>query len=420
MKSFPILAACASILAACSVFVAGGSSEETNTVAGTLSRPDGTPAARVAVLMRSTTISDSAYADTTDSLGRYSLAPKAYGKYGISAEDSSFAFYDTVSFYGKSISRDFKLSGTDSISGFVFFREGEAAQGISVEVAGSPWKTSTDENGYFVLKAVPSTGVPVSIVNNQPKYVSQISYDALAMVSASTGNSERNFVIRLPLATDYALVGVWDFDYSLDGKSVADSRGNSGTAKLYGNAMLENFADRTRSLHLQKASDFAVIEDDKGILDNAQEFTVEAWVNLQKSPADSAKIQNIVGKLGFSDSAVFSLSVVNDTCGIEGLAFGFFISQGSGPLSCSSAVIAENSVSESRWIYLAASWNGKTANLFVNGALAGTATTAFERLAGTNSIPIYFGKENLDIAIDDVRISTTSIDSVDARYRFQN
>lgn len=421
MKRFLFLCAIlgANLIAACSMNVAGGTSEETNTVAGTLSRPDGTPAARAAVLLRST-VSDSAYADTTDSLGRYSLLPKAYGQYGLSAEDSAFAFYDTISFYGKSISRDFKLSETDSISGFVFLREGEAAANATVEVAGSPWKTATDENGYFVLNSIPSSGVPLSVSPGLTKYISQISYDVSTRVASSGEASAKDLVIRLPLATDYALVGVWDFNNSPDGETVPDSRGLSGKARLYGDAKIETFADRNRSLRLQKASDFAVIEDDRGILDSAKAFTVEAWVNFQGAPDDSAKIRNIVGKLGFNDSAVFSLSLLRDTCDVKGFAFGFFVSDGTSPLSCSTAVTAPEALPQNRWIYLAASWDGKTASLFIDGALAGTVKTDFENLVGANEIPIYFGKENLDIAIDDVRISTTAIDSVDARYRFQN
>ena len=71
------------------------------------------------------------------------------------------------------------------------------------------------------------------------------------------------------------------------------------------------------------------------------------------------------------------------------------------------------------WTYLAASWSGDSAKLYVNGKFEATVATDFEVLVGENGIPLYFGKENLNLLIDEVRLSTTAIEEIDALYRYQ-
>ena len=215
------------------------------------------------------------------------------------------------------------------------------------------------------------------------------------------------------------MAGYWTFE-SVNENIAADVRGISGNAVLYGDATLKAGRDAGKAIHFESASDFAIVENDKGVLDSAKAFTVEAWVNIQSLQSDSAFVKNIFGKLGFSDSAVFSLSVLQDTCGIQGSAFGFFIAQGSGEsLRCESAAIGNSAVELDRWNYLAASWNGDTAKLYVNGNLEASVATDFNVLVRENSIPLYFGKENLTISIDEIRLSTTAIEASDARYRYQ-
>ena len=406
--ALPILGA--GIFFACSTHVAGGSSEETNTIAGTLTLPSGEAAARVAVQAQAVSGSDSTvYNDTTNSQGEFSISPKAKGVYGLSAISEDFAYYDTISVYGKTVSRDAELTKTETLSGNVYLRTNKAAVGAVVSLAGSPWKAITDEEGSFTLVNVPQGQHSIQVLSPQSNYVLNQTY-SVATVPAHW---------ILPLSTDYAMAGYWTFE-SFNGNTAADVRGVSGNAVLYGEASLEAGRDAGKALHFESASDFAVVENDKGVLDSAKAFTVEAWVNIQNLQSDSAFVKNIVGKLGFSDSAVFSLSVLKDTCGIEGSAFGFFIAQGSGDsLRCESAAISRAAVEIGSWTYLAASWSGDSVKLYVNGKFEATVATDFEVLVGENGIPLYFGKENLNLLIDEVRLSTTAIEEIDALYRYQ-
>mgnify|MGYP003571353407 CR=1 FL=1 len=417
--ALPILSA--GIFFACSTHVAGGSSEETNTIAGVVTLPNGEIAARVTVQAQAISGSDSTvYSDTTDNKGEYSLSPKAKGVYGLSAIADDFAFYDTVSITGKSVSRNVNLVQTGSLSGNVYLRTNEVAKGAIVSIAGSPWKTVVDENGSFTLSHVPQGEHSIQVLSPRSTYVLNQNYTV--NLSASEDSSEIKMELPawiLPLSLDYAMAGFWTFE-SLSENLAADVRGVSGNAVLYGNPSLGEGRASGKAIHFESASDFAVVENDKGVLDSATEFTAEAWVNIQNLQSDSPFVKNIFGKLGFSDSAVFSLSVLQDTCGIQGSAFAFFIAQGTGDsLRCENAAIGNKQVELNDWNYLAASWSGDTAKLYVNGKFEAFTVTPFDALVGKNGIPLYFGKEDLDLFIDEVRLSTTAIEESDAIYRYK-
>lgn len=398
----------------CSAEVAGGSSEETNSIAGILKMPGGGAAAHVAVEARLATGGELHYADTTDERGEYSIAVRSSGTYGVSASADSFAFYDTVSVFGKGVTCNGSLAATDSIRGRVFLRKGIPAENATVELSGSPWKSVSGPDGSFVLHGVPKSHFSLSVTSPKPTFAMGVSVPFSPEDFASDA-VERD--IFLPLATDYAVAGFWTFDFAPDGYS-ADTKGLSGKAKLFGNASLDSGLLGTKALRLESAADFAVVEDDLGVLDSATGFSVEAWVKFSALDKAKASIENIFGKLGFSDSAVFSLAVVNDTCGAEGAKFAFFLAQGPGDsLRCETAAISKDGVSDG-WNYLAASWDGDSAKIFVNGILSGAAEAKFESLVGENGIPLYFGKGNLDLTLDDVRISTVAVEEVDAEYRY--
>lgn len=403
---------------ACSTEVAGGVSEETNTVAGILKFPDGNVAARVAMQLQSIENETAIFVDTTDAEGKFSLTANARGLYGLSANANHFAYYDTVSLNGKSVQRNGDFVSATSISGNVYLRSAISASQVAVQIPGSPWKTTTDENGYFVLNQIPEGEISVSVSSPDKSWILGQTFDATANhLDSEAIQSPASYRWILPLSPEYKIAGYWTFDEANAGV-VHDSRSISGSAALYGNAKLELGRQRGKSLHLQNASDFAVIENDKGILDSAKNFTIEMWVDIQSIPAESAKIKNILGKLSFGDSTIFSIAVVQDTCGVQGSAFGFFLAEGNGDsLLCENAAISKNEISLNRWNYLAATWNGDSTILYVDGKREASAETKFHQLSGKN-IPIYLGKENLDLFIDDVKIYTTSIEDIDAIYRY--
>ena len=83
--------------------VAGGVSEETNTIAGVLTDRVGHPVASAMVYCKSVDVDTLETSDETDSKGRFSLPVKRYGSYGISATVDSLAYYQVVEYAGKDV-----------------------------------------------------------------------------------------------------------------------------------------------------------------------------------------------------------------------------------------------------------------------------------------------------------------------------
>ena len=78
--------------------VAGGVSEETNTIAGTLVDKKGAPVVSAMVYCKSVDADTVTSSDETDSKGKFSLPVKRFGNYGISATVDSLAYYEVVEF----------------------------------------------------------------------------------------------------------------------------------------------------------------------------------------------------------------------------------------------------------------------------------------------------------------------------------
>lgn len=451
-----MLCTMAFVFAACSSEVAGGTSEETNTIAGVLTNNSGKALSGVVVAARlagagSAASDTSVYADTTDSDGRFALKPATYGEYGVSAATDSSAFYALTEYVGKPVEVSGKLYAMDSISGTVYLRPDSVAAGAVVRIPGSVWNTVADSQGHFELKGIPGGEYYVSVTSPSPSYVMSSYYlvsipvDSGATASGSSSSADTtlktsgpvssgvavdvafeyvNFVSWvLPLSMDYAVKGYWTMDYltcTASATTFNDVRGFTGIATLYGGSLVTGRNGAGYALSLSGADEFAVIENDNGVLDSATALTVEAWVNV-KDLMDSGAVyeKNIFGKLGFSDTSVFSLAVIKGKCGVTEPSFAFFLAGGTGDsLSCASSAVDSVPVTTGAWVYLVAVWNGSTISLYRNGMLAMSAKTSVSRLSAPASVSVYFGKENLSVLVDDVRWSTAVLTGDDVFYRY--
>ncbi len=444
------------VFAACSTEVAGGTSEETNTIAGVLTNSSGKVLSGVVVAARladagSSASDTSVYADTTDSEGRFVLKPDTYGEYGVSAVTDSSAFYALTEYVGKPVALSGRLFATSSIAGNVYLRPDSAASGAVVCIPGTAWRTVADSNGSFNLKGIPGGEYFVSVISPSPSYVMssyyKVSIPVDSGVAASGSSSSADTTLKtsgpvssgvaadvafeyvnfmswvLPLSTDYAVKGYWTMDYLTPTASAGtfnDVRGFTGVATLYGGSLVTGRNGAGYALSLSGADEFAVIENDNGVLDSATALTVEAWVNV-KDLMDTGSVyeKNIFGKLGFSDTSVFSLAVIKGKCGVTEPSFAFFLAGGTGDsLSCASAAVDSVPVTTDEWINLVAVWNGSTISLYRNGMLAMSAKTSVSRLSAPASVSVYFGKENLSVLVDDVRWSTAVLTGDDVFYRY--
>ncbi len=450
---FPILLLSVLAFLACETRMTGGSDEQTNAVAGLLLGPDQKPVSGVEIAARKISGNlipeEVATLDTTASDGSFTLRIKETGEYGISAEKDSFLYYQVLNVTRDTLDLSAVLKPQSTLSGTLHLREDSAAAFVEMRIPGSPWKTRTDAFGAFEFEKVPEGEFTVFVVSPDYLRYTNISYrlsvsEGKTLFSGpyndiepsigpdgkpnSVGYSPSFAPWVLPLSTEFALSGWWTMDAFGTGigdmRTISDARSYTDPALVYGEAFLEE-SPQGKALVLKNFSDFAVVENDRGVLDSATAFTVEAWVYV-----DSLGLvvdyyrKNIVGKLGFGGAAggdIFTLAVVGDVCGVnrEDGAFAFFLADGSGmDFICENAAVDSEPVKTGEWIYLAGTWDGNEIRLYRDGVLAATAPTVVKILLPSPE-PLFFGKEDLSIKIDNVRWSRVALEPIDVTFRYR-
>lgn len=443
------LALCCSVLLAmmaCSSEsdVAGGVSEETNTLAGILVDQNGKPAAGIAVMARFVQVDSIVEEDTTGKDGSFAFEVSHRGLYGISAMADSLAFFQLVDFQGKDMDVSGKLMKAFDFAGQVGSRENMPAEGIAVGISGSNWKTNVTEDGSFKLKSVPEGSFVLKVTSPDKVHFADGFY--MVHVSAKensvfgpipadkvtgpspVGNSLLGVAkdvaqFMLPMSPEYELKSWWPLD-NLEEKGslliAADARSWTEGVEFYGKPSLVDGMDE-KAVALLGPDQFGVVESDNHMLDDATAFTLEAWVRVDSATGDAKSYRkNIVGKLGFGeegDKDVFSLALVNGDCGAAKPSVGFFVASGEGDsLSCENGVVTEDFAMKA-WTYVVASWNNGKLDLYLNGELSGSKTVGIQKM-GKSPESIFFGKESLNVKLDDVRISTTAVNAADVLYRY--
>lgn len=438
---------------ACTTEVANGVSEETNTVAGILVDGSGKVVAGVPVCARHYAVDTITVTDTTDSEGKFGLALSRQGQYGLSASKDKFAYYSTINFDGSEVNVSAKLEKTGSVEGKIYLRQDTSSAGIKVYIPGSPWETETDKNGGFSLKNVPVGVLPllakspdpihfvdavyvVSVSSKSTSFRGPIPTGMFEYFAKSSAEEEEEPVgeivntvdavgaanLQFPLSPEYGLRSWWPMDYltkaGKDTKKVSDARGGTDGILLYGVDSLEEGATE-KALALYGSDQFGVIEGDRGLLDSAKALTLEAWMQVEKPDSKNYRM-NLIGKLGFGsseDKDVFSLALVQGECDRKNVSLGFFIADGSSnSLECEDAAFVDYKLFD-EWVYVTVVWDGKTSALYINGLKVAEKAVSVTQI-GVSSEPIFFGKESLNLKLDDVRLSTTAIGESDVLYRY--
>lgn len=463
LVSWGVVAAIAFFAACTPEDTAGGFGEETNALAGILVNEKGEPQANVRVFARHTKANISDLVDTTDADGKFEFSLVRQGSYGLSATKGKSAMYKRVNYYGQSMEVKARMVASTDVSGKVNLREDTLASDVVVYIPGSPWEAKTSDKGKFSFKGVPEgtysvlakSPDPVRFVDvfyvgtfedgkanfNGPYPVDMIdavmakaapdSANAVADSSEDSEdadvrlvNSEKSKNMLLPLSPEYGTLCLWPLDYLTEGfagtKVSSDARGRTEGVIFYGDPELTEGVSRN-AIVLKGANQYGVVENDRNALDDATEMTLEAWIDVVKLPSDSVYRRNIVGKLGFGSSGdqdVFSLSLVRGECGVKKPKLAFFIAAGSeeDSLGCENAVFSDV-VETDKWMYVAVVWNGSTLSMYVDGQLVDTAKTSVKKI-NPSTEPIIFGKEKLNIQLDDVRLSKTVINGADVLYRY--
>lgn len=398
--------------------VAGGVSEETNTIAGVLVDKKGSPVVSAMVYCKSVDVDTVESSDETNSKGEFSLPVKRYGSYGISASVDSQAFYEMVEFKGEDIDlKSVALKETVDFKGRVMLRDDSTTAGIVVRIPGSSWTAQTDSLGYYKLVGLPVGKTGLQVVPTDLIRFVKVEHEVNVGTLAGAGGVDS---VMVPLSVEYGLRSWWTFN-AVDKEGTADFAGDSRAwtagMKFYGDPeYLENGA-----IHFKGASQFGVVEEDRGVLDGVNGFAVEVVLRVDKVLDDSASYRkNLVGKLGFGsaeDKDVFSLSVIRGMCGAKKTSFAFFMADGSGDsLSCKNAVVSKNALEFGNRYYLMATWNGKTVSLYENGRKVGETVVSFEKISASEE-SIFVGKESLEFSLEELRISVEPLNDADAENR---
>ena len=539
-----IVALAMSSLVACSDKVAGGVSEETNTVAGLLAGPDGRPAASVVVYVKDYETNEVAFTDTTDSQGRFGMPVQKAGKYGISGQVDSLAFYGTFVYEGDTLALNAELTETTDITGTLNLRPDSGAVGVTVSIPGSIWSTVSDASGRFTLKGVPSGTMPVaakspaqsiyqdayfmalvkkgsvvfrgpvpiekfdalvayfetrsenanSSANNKQfdvveagsstsgaleevgssseqavssssaRGISSASYlgpkssdggtgtdsdtwpmagsdslvnePVLGYSSASTTIIQSNSsdgkagyigyygvdqgatvvdafelydptVIQLPVSEHYGMVNLWTMDY------LALER-----ITLYGGAASAPGFDNN-AIQFADASQYAVIENDGGVLGGAKALVVEAWINVTSASITSGSLANLVSKPRATGTGpVFALALANNFCSKPGTRLVFGVPAPSETaLTCATTAISNKSVELNTWIYVTAVWDGKYVSLYQDGDIVSRrAVSSYDIDASATRVT--FGGGDANVKLDNVRFGVEPITAEDVFYRY--
>lgn len=430
--------------------IAGGVSEETNTVAGILTDGKGNPVKGAVILARHTVMDSVEFVDTTSTEGAFAFPITRHGSYGLSAKRDSFAYYDAVEYSGADLNIEAKLQPVSDISARFVLDELPELSGIEIRIPGSDWRAATDSAGRFELLQVPEGDFSLMVkspVQNRyanAKFALSLGKDGFALngplpLEMETDSLEDSIVgssadehettLTLPLSAEFGLLSWWPMDNvtAYNGDSVTtDARSRLGSVKIYGGAT-QTKGTVSKALHFENATQFGVIEDDHNLLDSLTELTLEAFIkfdsfvaNKNSDSTDKVWQKNVLGKLGFGspdDRNVFSLALINGVCHVENPTLSFFISKDGGEFSCENAVVSEAELKENEWIHVIVTWKDGVASIYQYGKLAGSGNVGVEMLVPSDE-PIFFGKENLDFELDDVRLGARAITSVDVLYRY--
>lgn len=422
--------------------MAGGVSEEENTIAGVLVDVSGKPARGTVVQARYVTVDSLNFVDTTDQNGKFAFPLKRLGKYGISAQLDSQAVFETVEFDGKSQEVSLELKKSHDFKGRVAFDSGLKQKFVNVSLPGSAWKVKTDEEGSFELSGMPEGTYSIKVESpdrlrydnaifildvESSRFVGPLP-ESMADADSLLGgklalDGEGDRAMQLPANVDYNLISWWPMDVmeSSDGNSVMrDVHGGSETILVYGDAKLVDGA-YGKAFALNSADQFGVIESDNGILDSLSEMTLEVTLMVDSLDREGVYRKNMIGKLGFGsagDKDVFSLAAINGECGAESPRLAFFLADGSGDsLSCDNAVVAKAPIELGHWTRVVVVWSRDSLRLYQNANLDASAKVSVQTL-GKSDEPIFFGKEDINLKLDDVRLGENAITSDDVLYRY--
>lgn len=196
------------------------------------------------------------------------------------------------------------------------------------------------------------------------------------------------------------LVGYWKLDEDSGASTAADSSGNGALGVLYGGVYPGETSLSGKSYSFNSTSSY--VEANFTALNGFSQFTEAAWVRYRTLPSATPAI---IGRGGF-DGAIF-LSQSGSTAGVQ---------------TGSTSALGTTPLSPNTWYHVAATYDGGTVRLYVNGQQE--ASYAYSQPLGASSVlrigAITSGTYNFDGSIDEVRVYGRALNASDVASLYSN
>jgi len=263
--------------------------------------------------------------------------------------------------------------------------------------------TSSEGNSDIVCKESPTSAISfgarttlISGANNNATSTKQ-NFDDEAVILASDGSTAQGVVVSA-LSLEDGLAGRWQMEEG-SGTVLLDSsvQGNDGT--LYGDPGWVAGVDGL-ALDLDGAGDYALVPDDPS-LDITDEITLAAWVRPR---ADDT--QRLIRKVDATANTGYSLFLSS----LDYVSVRF--NDDNGLRVDSGALYTDVSSGGTEWMHIAATYNGATIRLYINGEEDASLPASFTILTNTEGLSIgatASGADEFDGQLDDVRVYSRAL-----------
>jgi alpha-tubulin suppressor-like RCC1 family protein len=210
------------------------------------------------------------------------------------------------------------------------------------------------------------------------------------------------------------LVGWWKLDDGA-GTSAADSSGAGNTGTLVNTPTWTTSGMNNGALTFNGTTQWVNVPE-AASLQLSGSWTVSAWVNLSALPT-SGNTEAFVVKTGYYSDINYAIGVSNGGYGCAGVAWvGWYQVYPDG--WSGAACYQPSAITTGTWYHVAATWDGTTVTLYVNGAQVAQSVTGTVPATGAGYMSIgqdYYGNSGAFTSgtIDDVRVYNRALTATD-------